>query len=348
MSVKNFTSVNKSNPNRIALFDTIKCIMVLCVIFTHLDWSVEQRQWFIFPYFVDMAVPIFLLLSAYFRANKWDTKQETLRLKFSSSIKESINLLYLYAIVMAVNILLSYANHLIAVKPFSGFSSLRSFVMWLLSGESGPGSYYVPLLIQVVFLLPILYVLFEKNKWLGLLTCFLVNVLVDALFATRAEHYMYIFVYRLISLRYLFVLGLGIFLSKQDVRSKVDTFIATLFGIIGAILIFVNHSIEPFSWFYGWKSTSFLCVPFAYALLFFMIKYGRTIPATLLSKLGVASYHIYLTQMLYFSAVAPFLAVQFKVSSLNLWNVLFAFLICLFGGYIFYKMDLFMRLRGKR
>ncbi len=41
MSVKNFTSVNKSNPNRIALFDTIKCIMVLCVIFTHLDWSVE-------------------------------------------------------------------------------------------------------------------------------------------------------------------------------------------------------------------------------------------------------------------------------------------------------------------
>ncbi|AML47200.1 TPA: hypothetical protein U2C50_000796 [Streptococcus suis] len=131
-------------------------------------------------------------------------------------------------------------------------------------------------------------------------------------------------------------------------RSKVDTFIATLFGIIGAILIFVNHSIEPFSWFYGWKSTFFLCVPFAYAMLFFMIKYGQKIPATLLSKLGVASYHIYLTQMLYFSVVAPFLAVQFKVSSLNLWNGLFTFLICLFGGYIFYKVDLFMRVRGKR
>ncbi len=49
-----------------------------------------------------------------------------------------------------------------------------------------------------------------------------------------------------------------------------------------------------------------------------------------------------------FSVVAPFLAVQFKVSSLNLWNGLFTFLICLFGGYIFYKVDLFMRVRGKR
>ncbi|HEM3150204.1 hypothetical protein [Streptococcus suis] len=101
--------MNPTN-SRIALFDAIKCIMVLCVIFTHLDWSVEQRQWFIFPYFVDMAVPIFLLLSAYFRTNKWNTKQETLKLKFSSGIKESINMLCLYAIVMAVNVLLSYSR----------------------------------------------------------------------------------------------------------------------------------------------------------------------------------------------------------------------------------------------
>ncbi|ALA28176.1 hypothetical protein F6O75_09330 [Streptococcus suis] len=56
----------------------------------------------------------------------------------------------------------------------------------------GVGSYYVPLLIQVVFLLPILYVLFEKNKWLGLLTCFLVNFSVDAIFANMAEHGIYI------------------------------------------------------------------------------------------------------------------------------------------------------------
>ncbi|AUW25457.1 hypothetical protein CR542_02585 [Streptococcus suis] len=56
----------------------------------------------------------------------------------------------------------------------------------------GVGSYYVPLLIQVVFLLPILYVLFEKNKWLSLLTCFLVNFSVDAIFANMAEHGIYI------------------------------------------------------------------------------------------------------------------------------------------------------------
>ncbi|AER21595.1 hypothetical protein SSUA7_0532 [Streptococcus suis A7] len=48
------------------------------------------------------------------------------------------------------------------------------------------------MLIQVVFLLPILYVLFEKNKWLGLLTCFLVNFSVDAIFANMAEHGIYI------------------------------------------------------------------------------------------------------------------------------------------------------------
>ncbi|HFU4518378.1 TPA: acyltransferase family protein [Streptococcus suis] len=339
--------MNPTN-SRVALFDTIKGIMVLCVIFTHLAWSVEQRQWFIFPYFVDMAVPIFLLLSAYFRVNKWTVKQATLRMMYSSGIRESFKMLYLYAIVMVVNVLLSYSNHLLGVKSFSGISSLRSFVLWFFSGESGPGGYYVPILIQVIFILPILYLLFEKNKWLGLLTCFLVNVSVDALFAVMSEHWYIGYLYRLISFRYFFVLGLGIFLSKQDMRSKTDTFIATLLGIVGGIMITVNHYIEPFSWFYGWKSTSFLCVPFAYALLFFMIKYGRKIPATLLSKLGVASYHIYLTQMLYFSVVAPFLAVYFEVSSLNLWNLLFTFLICAFGGYACYILESAVRVRRKK
>ncbi len=155
------------------------------------------------------------------------------------------------------------------------------------------------------------------------------------------------YIYRLISLRYLFVLGLGFSFKAGcafqgryfhcdpiwDYWSNSD-FCESFYRALLLVL---------------WLEVYFLSMrPICVCYAIFMIKYGQKIPATLLSKLGVASYHIYLTQMLYFSVVAPFLAVQFKVSSLNLWNGLFTFLICLFGGYIFYKVDLFMRVRGKR
>ena len=45
--------------------DVLKGICIIFVIFTHASWTDEQRVKLLFPFWIDMAVPFFMLVSGY-------------------------------------------------------------------------------------------------------------------------------------------------------------------------------------------------------------------------------------------------------------------------------------------
>ena len=55
------------------LFDAIKMICILMIVINHMSWTTAERQMFIFPFIIGMAVPVFLIISSYLRAKKIET-----------------------------------------------------------------------------------------------------------------------------------------------------------------------------------------------------------------------------------------------------------------------------------
>lgn len=324
------TEKKKSTP-RSFLLDTIKCVMIFNVIFDHLPWQIEKNQVLIFPYFVKMAVPVFLLITAYLRTKKAEKEKFSLQ----SLLKESVHLLLPYLLVIGFHI---FWRQIYTVERFSSFTS---FLKWFFSRAAGLGSYYVPVLLQVLFLFPLLISLFKKNKFLALFFCFVSNFLFEAIFyffpiLFNLNPYPFQYLHRILCLRYLFVVGLGIFLAYEDLQSKFSVYRALLLGAGGALMIFVHSFVNPFTWFYSWKATSFLCVPFAYALLFFAMKYGQTMKESIFSKLGQASYYIYLVQIIYFTLFMPLLEKRYAISMLT--NAVLAFVFSFTLGYVFFLL----------
>ena len=78
-----------------------------------------------------------------------------------------------------------------------------------LCGGWGPGSYYYPLMIQFVFVFPIIYFVIKENSRRGLVICLVVNILYEIL---KWAYEMNIECYRLLLFRYIFIIAFGCYL----------------------------------------------------------------------------------------------------------------------------------------
>ena len=175
-------------------------------------------------------------------------------------------------------------------------SSPLSFIKWFLSGASGPGSYYMPIIVQLILFFPLVWLLVGKLKSLGLLCSLALNATYEIIVYYCDMNPQ---IYRILIFRYTFLIALGIYLAITK-NTKRDNITALIFLIAGASLIFVNTYIRPFPLFQDWKSTSMLCVPFAYGIIYFLKKFFEDMPYNKLFIIGKASFHIYLTQMVFF------------------------------------------------
>ncbi len=55
----------KYKPSNIKSFDYLKVIAIFMIVVTHLGFSANTRKNLLFPYWIDMAVPIFFIISGY-------------------------------------------------------------------------------------------------------------------------------------------------------------------------------------------------------------------------------------------------------------------------------------------
>ena len=153
-------------PVRLDFTTATKAFAICLVVFTHADWAEADRLCPVFPFVVSAAVPLFMMVTglnyarSYLRRRTDDLKGmydlPTLRRRAGALVLPYVPVI-LIEIPLAV-----FRNHL-------GFSSIDLSFMGLLkglvSGGWGPGGYYLPVMIQVIAIYPLLYCLVRRFGW---------------------------------------------------------------------------------------------------------------------------------------------------------------------------------------
>lgn len=125
--------------------DVYKGLCILFIILTHYDLAESERLHLLFPFWVGMAVPIFMVISGYVYSLSYDSSVFAIGKMYS--IKELsckiLRFIIPYSLVWLVEITLKI---LYLKEPISVGLVAKSF----LGGGFGPGTYYTPVMIQIV------------------------------------------------------------------------------------------------------------------------------------------------------------------------------------------------------
>ena len=218
---------------RSLLIDSIKAVAIFFVVITHCNWPNQDRLRYGFPFWIDTAMPIFMFLSAYLYSQSFEKSQiVTLKSAYNISLLERnlIRFLLPFLLLTPIDIFCNIYMH--------GSQNLSHLLVFLIGGGHGPGSYYVPMMVQFVALFPLLFILIKKSGKLGLLCCIGVNIIYEYI-CTLFDHSLLArssvivnLVYRLCIARYIGLLGIGIYaiFCKVKLRTTIPIIIAMIIG----------------------------------------------------------------------------------------------------------------------
>lgn len=161
--------IDENGSNRIVILDILKFSCIVMVIVTHYEWTDEQRRQLLFPYWIDMAVPVFMLISGYLGAMSFERHK-------IDDIKKSYNRYFIlakvlryaipFSVVFIVEVIADFfIKSIINTEWNCAFQpSVAGLIKFYINGGAGPGSYYFPVMLQFVFLFPGIYFAVRKKK----------------------------------------------------------------------------------------------------------------------------------------------------------------------------------------
>ncbi len=321
--------------------DTLKGLAIISVILLH-SWDKPILLQIGAPFHIWQAVPIFIILSAYNGVNSY-TKADTASLHYfcKNIFRRFKRLLGPYCIVLTIELLFIWCINLFMSlfahnttteysEHIQSFYRFPDVFIFIISGGYGPGSYFVPILIPLILTLPMLYLLARRNVMMMLWTALSINIFFE-LYAINSG--MLDEIYRLLFIRYLFAFALGIWLAFG-----IDYKWLAPGGIISLIYIsYVNYfGYTPLA-HPSWGSQNVLSFmwPMLLVVIWFDISKRiifNNIYTKVLSGIGKASYHIFLTQMVYFWTLGK--AINMFTSMAFVFNIA----ICITLGYVFYSL----------
>lgn len=283
---------------RNSMLDILKGLCIIFIILDHFTGWNSIRLNYLFPYWITMAVPMLMIILGYQYANSYQRHQiKTLKDSYSfffildKIIRYSIPFVMAYALEFLISSLSNGPKAILL--PW-----LRDFFL----GGWGPGSYYYPILLQFIFVFPIIYFLIERHASFGLLICTGLNILYELF--QYAVHLNYA-VYRLLIFRYILLIAFGCYLFLYKKSFKWPISIASL--IIGAFFIwlFSYTTYQPIILVH-WSQTCFLTALFILPIAGFLLRSNKMMALSFppLELIGKASYNIFLVQMVYFNYVA--------------------------------------------
>ncbi len=282
--------------------DFVKGLCILLVLLHHStgEYFHQGSYFFLWGY---PAVPLFLLIQVFhvykygYGGNVWNLSRTLRRGVLPFLIAEAI--IFLFAFML---------NPSISWRKY-----LSNALYW---GGAGPGSYYPWIYIQFALLLPLLRPLF---RWLGngqLLAVFLGLSIGSEVWCSLTA--MPEWIYRLLFLRYFFLIYLGYRLVEKGVVLNLLTVALSVLSL-AAVYCFEIREVDWSPWFYhveAWRTFHWICYFYiAYPMLYALCKFFYWLPANSLVEnvmcgLGRHSYAIYLFQLFYFAIVAPYITPQ--------------------------------------
>ncbi len=316
--------------SRNTTLDFIKGLLIVFIIITHCPLSFEKPA--ALRILLDTAVPAFLMISGYVNALSYNRKGINTPARAYETgliIKKLLRFAIPFTIAFFAQWIIFRLKKVYLVNIIT-YGPLAFIKDWLTGGK-GMGSYYFPVMYQFVILFPIIYFVIRKMAFKGLIGCFAVTFLLEAL---KTFCNMDAETYRLLAFRYIFIIAAGCYvalygLEKHNVLLRI---LSTLIGLFFAIL-FTATGYEPKIVTF-WSTTCLLCnlliIP---ALGWCLLKVSIAFKP--IEIIGRASYNIFLVQMIYYcfpDEIAKALP--------NDWARLFvSIILCVSVGLVFYLME---------
>lgn len=313
--------------DRIAVLDVIKGLSIIFVIITHYNWTEAQTKWGLWPFIIDMAVPMFMMISGYVNANSF-AKKGINQFEDSYEFKFIVKKLIRYTVPYAIAWIIEVIIYGVSGGLYSAFAPVTLF----LTGGAGPGSYYYPIMIQFVFIFPIIFFTMRKNPCLGLLGWFCFNgfyEVIKVLIGVNAGEY------RLTIFRYTFLIALGCFFYLYD-KIVPQKFLGISFSIGIVFIVCTRYLGMKTVVLDMWTGTSFMAALYIAPIFYILINKCGQVDFKPLAYIGKASFNIFLVQMVYYAFVAE---VVYSLNDNIAVRVIMNLIICIVSGLLFYKLE---------
>lgn len=312
-----------SDINRNHTIDVLKGIAIIMVVITHYEWTLDQRKFFVFPYIINMAIPIFMVITGYV---------------YSISLKNTNRLEDAYAWRKLLQRSLRYTIPIIVVicwelcdSNFTITTDSLERLRWAINGTFGKGNYYYPVMMQLLFIFPLIYFVIDKKKEKGLLGIFIANMIYEILIWA---YWIPSNSYRVLMFRYLFLIAAGVYAYKGYKLSRGASVIMTMIGC-GFITLVTYLGYEPKILNIDWMTTNLVSSLLIVPSMIFVLQQLK-IQFLPLEILGRASYHIFLVQMIYYAGY--YTIIQEKTSTWQA-HLVAGIIISLGLGVLFYYID---------
>lgn len=267
--------------------DLLKAISIILVVLVH-SLPREVQMLIGRPLFLQHAVPVFMILFGYNRVKSIERKGlEEIADLFKweyiwKQVKGILNPYFFIWLLFELSFSLALNKRLIDMT--------QSFVM----GGRGPGGYFIVLMIQAIIFFPFLYTVMNRfNPFKVLMGVFFVNLALETMSANMDPE-----LYRVLILRHLFSIALGVYLAKREHEINILKWLPLV--ILSLVyIISVDYGGAYFGIEHMWDSQH---AP-AYFWTFFLVYLALKLPIkenALVTKVGQSSYFIFLVQKVYF------------------------------------------------
>ena len=282
-------SLFQTKKNRLDYIDTLKGVCILFVVFTHMKWSDSDRLLLGFPFWIAMAVPIFMILSGFLYSKRFEKC-------------ESNSLASFFIPKAIISSLLRFALPFLLIFPFEirwafkhgEATGFRDCILGFIQGGYGPGGYYICMMFQFVLLFPIIWYVIKRWRIRGFTFIFLINVIYEVI---QWRLSMNDEVYRLVILRYLSMISFGALLTQNALPFTRVTTLGIFFIGIGYIVSNSYLDVRPFFITHGAGVCLFAGL-YAMVLVTFWLKLKPS--NRILAIIGTASYEIFLFQKIFY------------------------------------------------
>ena len=299
------------------------------VVVTHFSWEEHERLNYLFPFWIDMAVPIFMLISGYVYTISYK-RHEINKFESAYSIKNNIDKLIRYTIPYIITFII---EEIYIILGTSGIDSISYEILTFIDGGRGPGSYYYPVMIQFVFIFPIIFFIINHNKKTGLILCGFLNIIFEILQRTYDLNSS---TYRLLIFRYLLLISVGCHIAAYGITWSIKKSVISIVTGISFIVAYCYLGYEPIILRY-WTRTSFLACLYIMPIASYLILKFKKFSNIVLALIGKSSFHIFLTQMVWYYAADARISNHISSRPLHLLTNIF---ICVIAGIAFYMVSM--------
>ncbi|MFX0006506.1 MAG: acyltransferase family protein [Promethearchaeota archaeon] len=329
-SIEKFEEFDKKN-HRFFQIDILKAVMIFLVIFDH-TYPWDLKNFMGVALWERISIPVFLVIMGFNMGLSFKQTGETSLRKlyswnyFKKKFWRYIFPFFILYIVSTITGLIRYNFDLEAMWYGQHYDIVHGYWRWdvahLLIGILpfyGPGNWFIPVIFWSILIMPLLYKGFSgKLKWsiISLCLCYIIELGIISLFrfvvplyVSSPAEWQFYYRFTVTSLPFMLsVVGLGLWFSRDhDIFSKKNYFMWILFPLSLAYII--AYQFFNFSFGFELGDYHFLIFPYSAFLVLLALKiFPKKVKDNNILVKGIrlisrSTYHILLTQILYFGIV---------------------------------------------